>query len=100
MINELGHAGWGALHTAVYYEHPDLVSFFLIKNCDPNVVTTDGWTPLQLAVAKKNTKITQLLLDYPSVKVNELTARTTALHIAVREELPELVKLLMQHQAN
>lgn len=100
MLNELGQAGWAALHTAVYYEHADIVSFLLIKNCDPNTVTTDGWTPLQLAVAKKNMKIIQLLLDYPSVKVNEVTVRGTALHMAVREELTEIVKLLMQHQAN
>jgi ankyrin repeat protein len=62
LINELGQAGWGILHTTVYYEHPDLVVFLLVKNCNPNLVTTDGWTPLQLAVTKKNKKIVQMLL--------------------------------------
>lgn len=84
MINELGCAGWGVIHTAVYYDHADLVSFLLIKNCDPNIVTTDGWTALQLAVSKKSVRIARMLLEYPSVRVNELTARGTALHIAVR----------------
>lgn len=100
VLNELGANGWGIIHTAAYYNHPDILSFLLIKNADPNVVTTDGWTALQLSVLKKSFTMVKSLLDYPSTMVNLLTCRGSALHIAVREELPDIVKLLMSNKAN
>jgi ankyrin repeat protein len=100
LINELGQAGWGILHTAVYYEHPELVTFLPVKNCNPNLVTTDGWTLLQLAVTKKSQKMMQTLLEYPSALVNVVTSRSSALHIAVRDEMVEIVKLLFENKAN
>jgi ankyrin repeat protein len=76
------------------------MNFLLEKHADPNLWTSDGWTPLQLAVSRRAIKCAHILVSSPRVKVNDLTIKGTALHIAAKMEFIEMVKLLMDNKAN
>lgn len=54
VVNEIGQAGWNALHFAVFLGYLDVVKFLIPLGADPNTVSMDGWTPLQLAIHKNH----------------------------------------------
>ncbi|RRD41117.1 ankyrin repeat domain-containing protein [Leptotrichia sp. OH3620_COT-345] len=84
------------LHTACYYENEEAVEI-LLKTA-PDLVNeksgTDGWTPLEDATLKSNTRIVKLLLLYganPLIKDNN---GGTAMDMATEFGKGEIVKLL------
>lgn len=84
-INELGRGGWNAFHFAVFFGHNTLVREFITKwNIDINKKTHEGWTPLLLAINKNNFEIFQLLLKQENLRINEVTPKGAALHLACR----------------
>jgi len=60
-----------------------MVEFLLIKSADPNVVSVDEYTALQLAIAIRASSIFQTLVSHPRIDLNKVTQKGTALHVAV-----------------
>lgn len=84
------------LHTACYYENEEAVEILLKAASDlvNERSGTDGWTPLEDATLKSNTRIVKLLLLYganPLIKDNN---GGTALDMATEFGKGEIVKLL------
>jgi len=52
LINEKGDSGWNSVHWAAYLGYGDLIKELVKYGGDLNVVSDDGWTPLQLSVHK------------------------------------------------
>ena len=70
------------LHWAIHNPNFQMVSFLLLKHCNPSVLTIDDYTPLQLAIVHRNIDISKLLLAQPKVDPNKVTTHGTALHLA------------------
>lgn len=49
--------------------HLQFAEMLLSKGANVNQAENEGWTPLHLACDKKEIRITQLLLDHPSIDV-------------------------------
>ncbi|KRX00795.1 Protein kinase-like domain [Pseudocohnilembus persalinus] len=100
LVNENGYGGWNSLHFAIFQNHLEIVKYLMDRGADVNSVTKDGWTPLQLAVYRKNLSIVEQLLKDEELFVNQVTSRDTALHQACKVQSLEIVKLLMEHDAD
>lgn len=85
---------------AAFYQQPQVLTFLLSHNANPNLWTTDGWTPLQLAASKRALNIVKILLECPRTNVNEMSPKGTALHTAVRLDFGDIVKVLLENKAN
>jgi len=111
-IEHHGEQGWNALHWAVYLGHQAILTEFLSIKPNFNIQTSDGWTPLQLAVYRNqfesslfsellvNVLAVKTLLKVKSLNINEVTKKSTALHIAVKNSKIPLVSLLLDHGAD
>jgi len=100
LIEQKGSQGWNALHWAVYLGHQEILNEFIALKPNLNSLTSDGWTSLQLAVYKNQTESVKTLLKESSLNVNEVTKKTTALHIAAKNGKTPLVTLLLEYGAN
>jgi len=94
--------GWSCIHLASYNGNPDLVSFLLEHDADPNQKGPDGWTPLSCATENCHLSIVKLLLadgadakaDY-SQALYEMDCQTET-----EEEQREMARVLLQHGAD
>lgn len=84
----------------MHSDQAEVLDFLMSHHADPNLWTSDGWTPLQLAVSKRSINCVKTLLSCPRVNVNEVTPRGTALHVAAKLDLTDMVKLLLDYKAN
>jgi ankyrin repeat protein len=50
LLNENGACGWTAIHEAIHQNDQKMLKFLLNNPCDPNIVSFDEHTPLQLAI--------------------------------------------------
>ena len=84
------------LHTAAYYQNETAVEMLL--KSDSTLVNeksgTDGWTPLQDATLKSNTRIVKMLLDYGADPLARDYKGGTAMDMATEFGKGEIVKLL------
>ena len=84
------------LHTAAYYQNETAVEMLL--KADSTLVNaqsgTDGWTPLQDATLKSNSRIVRLLLDYGADPLIKDDHGGTAIDMATEFGKGEIVKLL------
>ena len=84
------------LHTAAYYQNETAVEMLL--KSDSSLVNeksgTDGWTPLQDATLKSNTRIVKMLLDYGADPLARDYKGGTAMDMATEFGKGEIVKLL------
>ena len=65
-----------------------------------NKTTADGWTPLQLALNRKHLDELKELLNHPTIKINDITSRGTALHVAAKSSFYEGIELLLEKCAD
>ena len=76
-----------------------MVEFLLIKSCDPNTISLDQYTPLQLAIVLKQNSIFQTLISHPKIEINQLTQKGTALHVAMRNKETDYIDKLISSGA-
>lgn len=60
-----------------------------------HLVTSDGWTPLQLSIKKRNITTFKTLISAKGINVNQVTEKGTALHLAVKMNLEKFVDILV-----
>ncbi len=85
------------LHHAVLESRIDAVSFFILNGSDINHVDEEGKTPLIYAIEKNDEQLTRLLLSFsPSLEVMGSNFGYTALGIAVINNNPKLVEMLVR----
>lgn len=100
LLNEIGDSGRNSLHEAIAANHPEVVTFLLIKGANPRLHTVHEYTALQLAVKAHSPDILKILLEQSLVDVNEVTIWGTALHICVTIEDIKCLGVLLQYDAD
>ncbi len=90
------HGLWFALHNAVVEDKISIVDTLLRAGADPNVATTDGSTPLMLAVRGGNLAIVNLLIHHGANITLKNDDHLAALDIAKESNWPDVVDLLTQ----
>lgn len=95
LLDDLGDAGWNALHCASFKDLEQIVSWLLSYNIDVNKISQEGWTALQLAIRKNNTKVVRLLIECKRLNLNDVTAKGTALHVALKEDKLAIAEMLI-----
>eukprot|EP01046_Picozoa_sp_COSAG06_P081456 COSAG06_NODE_28616_length_571_cov_0.868644_1_plen_121_part_01 len=67
-VTEMGKKFWlTALHQAVIYDQHAAVELLLEHNANPNVLTSNGATPLMEAACGAHLTILRTLLDYDAI---------------------------------
>jgi ankyrin repeat protein len=56
--------GWSPLHVAAFEGHVELACFLLNLGIDATAQTSDGMTPLEMALQREHEQIVLLLLKY------------------------------------
>lgn len=92
---------WTALHMASAAGQLEVVQLLLDRKADTSAKTKDGFTPLYLAAQNGHDKCIEALLK-AKTPINQTNGEneTTALHLASCSNRPEVVKLLIDRQAN
>lgn len=72
----------------------------MIKSSDPNVVSVDEYTPLQLAIVLRASSIFQTLVSHPKIDLNKVTKKGAALHVAIENKLIDYAQKLITCGAN
>lgn len=93
-----GMEGISLMHIAVYHDHEEAVHWLFSKGCGPNVYTSRGCTPLQMACVLQNVKAAKALLSLPAtcLYASSMYGRT-ALMSAVHVGNMELVNAFLDH---
>lgn len=96
-------------HNALYYainneasiELYEICKNLLMKGCELNCDTTDGFTLLWKAIERKQTKVVQLLCDQ-GVLINLANNSTgdSPLHLAVALKNKKIIEILIEKYAN
>jgi ankyrin repeat protein len=100
LLNTNGHCGWAALHEAIHQNDQKMFELLLGNYCNPNVVSDDGHTPLQLAIGLGAKKIVDTLLFHPNIDIDKITKKGTALHFAINNKKYDFIQLLIDNNAS
>jgi ankyrin repeat protein len=96
--NTVCFRGGAALHRAAAYDYLGIVKLLLAhKEIDVNAHHS-GWgheSPLMLAAENGHADVVKELLGRSDIRINDLSGGYSALHLAVRYEQTEAVKLLL-----
>jgi ankyrin repeat protein len=85
------------LYNAVINNNPEEVARAL-RNTNPNIEDANKVTPLHIAVEKGNLEIVKLLIDKKAITSRSNLVGETALHIAVRRNIPEIAAHLLKNK--
>lgn len=97
LLNTAYNGKWCCIHYASYNNHSKMVKELIDLAADPNSVTEDHWTPLQISCYQGNLDCVKVLLAHPGLEINRMTSeRGTGLHLASQNGHTEIVKLLLQ----
>ena len=100
-IDHRGHFGWTALMVAASKGHARGIRILLDHGADPARQDSYGFTPLMRAVqGDKSAAVITLLAHKPNALEAKNERGATALHIAVEQSLPLMVKTLLEHGAD
>lgn len=88
------HGPWFALNNAVVEDKIQIVEVLLRSGADPNVASTDDWTPLMQAARGGDLAILRALLQYGANKALRNSDDETAIDIARTSNWLEAVDLL------
>ncbi|XP_066904650.1 serine/threonine-protein phosphatase 6 regulatory ankyrin repeat subunit A-like, partial [Halyomorpha halys] len=94
-INRRGCNNITALHLAVERNNTKLTQFLLSKNADPNVMSEEGKTPLDVAYLKSSDELIKLLLENGGKVEDKSFLGSKILFNAVSKNLLKLVKVLL-----
>lgn len=93
--------GWSLVHYACLHGSNSILKNLCRDNENfINSVTSEGWSPLQIASFHGHTSIVKLLLSFKNIDINLVTVQGTALHKAVEANYIEIVKLLLESNAD
>lgn len=91
---ELNHAGWTPLHYAAFGGHGEVAKFLLEKGADKNALAPNAYTPLMLAARGGHSAAARVILyEDPDIRYRTGSG-DTALSIARKRGMQELVELL------
>ncbi|MFZ4623015.1 MAG: ankyrin repeat domain-containing protein [Rhodoferax sp.] len=86
---------------AVRQDDASTVTALLQRGFDPNTVDPSGWHGLMLAIREPSPRVTRVLLDWPSIKVEVRNASNESpLMLAALAGELELCRLLIQKNAD
>jgi ankyrin repeat protein len=91
---------WAPLHLAVYWESPQVATYLLEKNADPNNTTYSGKTPLHIAATRMYEDIVSILLSHGSDVNARDSLGQTPLHLASEGSSVNLLQLLLKNGAD
>ena len=94
--------GNSPLHSATYYEDPEMVQAILDCGADVNVQNRVGYTPLTYAMIGRfeDPRVVRLLLGHGADPNSRKRDGTTPLHRASENGTIEIVRLLVEHGAS
>ena len=94
--------GITALALSAYFEHQELVLFFLDRGADPSepVKNAMAITPLHAACARGNDSMVRLLLEKGANPNSQQANGTSPLHSAVHRGMKDAVEALLAHGAD
>ena len=95
--------GNNALYIAFREKHISTMDFLLQNNFNPNLPNAKGYTPLMKASALGNLEVVNLLLNNRNIDINFHSGKIdemSALHLAVKNQHPEVVKRLCEAGAD
>ncbi len=96
-----GHFDWSALMVAASKGHASGIRILLDHGANPAQQDSYGFTPLMRAVQGNKSAAVDTLLSYRPLALEAKNERgATALHIAVEQGLPMMVKTLLEHGAD
>lgn len=93
-----GHFNISALYLAAKHGKKDIVELLLKYKANPNVITTDGWTPLMIAAHEGHTEIAQLLLNAGSHYTLQNSDDYTAHEIATEKGHHDICRLIEERR--
>jgi hypothetical protein len=96
LLNTSSKGGWTPLHYAIYYGKTVILKDFIEKGANVNAKTDEGWTPLILAIHLKNVETVKLLLKTPTIDLNQVTSQGSAVHVAAKAGIPEIITMLVR----
>ncbi|KAI3991302.1 hypothetical protein MKX01_034621 [Papaver californicum] len=92
---------YGPIHLAAEGGHLEIMRLLLLKGANFDALTSDGRTPLQLAVAEHRRESVKLLLANDArTDIGSTIDGETPLHLAANLGDEQMVKLLLQKGAN
>ncbi|XP_066908001.1 serine/threonine-protein phosphatase 6 regulatory ankyrin repeat subunit B-like [Halyomorpha halys] len=99
-INRTGCNNITALHLAIERNNTKLTEFLLSNNADPNVMSEEGYTPLDVAFLKSSEEIINLLLDKGAKVEDNSFLRSKILFDAISKKVLKLAELLLNRTEN
>nr|XP_014289238.1 ankyrin-3-like [Halyomorpha halys] len=94
-INRIGCNNITALHLAIERNNTKLTEFLLSKNADPNLMSEEGYTPLDIAFLKSANEIIKLLLDNGAKIEDKSFLGSKILFDAISKKMLTLAELLL-----
>ncbi|CAH1397491.1 unnamed protein product [Nezara viridula] len=99
-VNRNGCNGVTALHMAIRRNDTAFIEYLLRKNADPNLMSEDGQTPLDLTFDPLSEKIMKFLLDHEARVEDNSFLGSKILFDAVSNRSIEIIKLLLDKTKN
>ena len=91
---------WPPLHRAAAAGQVDVVNLFLRCGADPDLKSSEGDTPLYLAIKNEQRATAECLLAAGADPNARNSGRNTPLHLVATIPNPDLARLLLAHGAN